>query len=170
MKRSSRATFVAGIASLFVLMLQGDIHAQPAKEASSAVRAAIDAANKKFGEGIAKRDAAIIASVYTEDALAFPAHSDVVKGKQELQKLWQSILDSGVASFELQTMDVETDGNLACESGTYMAKTKDGQVADQGKYCVVWKRVNGQWMLHRDIWTTSMPAMAAKSSEAAPAK
>lgn len=37
-------------------------------------------------------------------------------------------------------------------------KTKDGTVADRGKYIVVWKRVGGKWLLHRDIWNTSMPA------------
>ena len=36
--------------------------------------------------------------------------------------------------------------------------TKDGKTADRGKSCVVWKKVNGQWMLHRDIWSTDMPA------------
>jgi hypothetical protein len=37
-------------------------------------------------------------------------------------------------------------------------KTQDGKVADRGKYCVVWKKVDTQWMLHRDIWSTDMPA------------
>ena len=51
----------------------------------------------------------------------------------------------------------EAEGNLAYEVGAYALKTKDGKVADRGKYCVVWKRVNGQWLLHRDIWTTNLP-------------
>jgi ketosteroid isomerase-like protein len=37
-------------------------------------------------------------------------------------------------------------------------KLKDGKVADRGKYVVIWKRVGGEWKLHRDIWTTSLPA------------
>jgi hypothetical protein len=49
-------------------------------------------------------------------------------------------------------------GDLAYEVGTYAMKMKNGKVADRGKYCVVWKRVKGQWFLHRDIWSTSMPA------------
>jgi len=31
-------------------------------------------------------------------------------------------------------------------------------VADRAKYVVVWKKVGGQWLLHRDIWNTSQPA------------
>jgi len=81
----------------------------------------------------------------------------LVRGRPALQKLWQSVLDSGIAAFELNTTEVEADGNLAYEVGTYAMKTKDGVVTDRGTYCVVWKRVSGQWLLHRDIWTTSLP-------------
>jgi uncharacterized protein (TIGR02246 family) len=121
------------------------------------VRAAIEAGNKKFADGAAKKDAALIATAYTTDAQAFPPNSDVVKGRPAIQKLWQSVLDSGIAAFELKTMEVESAGNIAYEVGTYAMKTKDGKVADHGKYCVVWKQVNGQWLLHRDIWTTNLP-------------
>ena len=140
---------VAGSASRVV--------AQRAGQGNAGVRAAIEAANKKFVDGAAKHDAALIASAYTEDAEAFPANSDKVTGRPALQKLWQSVLDSGIAAIELNTTEVQADGNLAYEVGTYVMKTKVGTVADRGKYCVVWKRVTGQWLLHRDIWTTSLP-------------
>ena len=124
---------------------------------TAAVRAAIEAGNKKFIDGAAKKDAAMIASAYTDDAQAFPPNSEVVKGKPELQKLWQSVLDSGITAIDLKTTEVESQGTLAYEAGTYTMKTKDGKIADRGKYCVVWKQVGGQWLLHRDIWTTSLP-------------
>ena len=145
------AAFVAAAAATPVLAQP------PAKKGGGDVRAAIEAGNKKFIEGGAKRDAAMIASAYTPDGQAFPPNSDVVKGRAALQKMWQSVLDSGIAAFELNTIEVESAGDLAYETGTYAMKTKDGKVADRGKYCVVWKRVNGQWLLHRDIWSTSLP-------------
>lgn len=135
----------------------GHVRAQTSS-GMAAVRAAIDAGNKKFSEGAVKHDAALIASVYSEDALAFPANAVMVKGKPALQQMWQSVLDSGITSFVLRTTEVQTAGDLAYEVGTYEMGTQDGKVADQGKYCVVWKRVNGQWLLHRDIWTTNLPA------------
>jgi uncharacterized protein (TIGR02246 family) len=122
------------------------------------VRAAIEAANKKFMDAAAKGDAATIASVYSSDAVAFPPNADAVKGRAAIQKMWQNVLASGIASMELTTSEVESAGDLAYEVGDYAMKAKDGKVADRGKYCVVWKRVSGQWMLHRDIWSTSMPA------------
>ena len=121
------------------------------------VRAAIEAGNKKFVTGAAKGDAAMIASAYTADAEAFPPNSDVVRGRAAIEKLWKSVLDSGITAMELVTTEVDSQGPLAYEVGTYLMKTKDGKVADRGKYCVVWKKVNGQWLLHRDIWSTNLP-------------
>jgi uncharacterized protein (TIGR02246 family) len=124
---------------------------------SATARAAIEAANKRFLEGVAKHDAALVASTYSEDAEAFPPNADTVKGRAAIQKMWQAVLDSGIAALELSTSEVESAGDLAYEVGTYAMKTKDGKVADRGKYCVVWKRAGGQWLLHRDIWSTSLP-------------
>ena len=67
------------------------------------------------------------------------------------------MLDSGITGIDLKTTEVESAGSIAYEVGTYVMKTKDGKVADRGKYCVVWKKVGADWLLHRDIWTTSLP-------------
>jgi hypothetical protein len=65
---------------------------------SAAVRAAIEAGNRKVIDGAAKRDAALIASVYSEDGEAFPPNGEAVKGRPALQKMWQGVLDSGIAA------------------------------------------------------------------------
>jgi uncharacterized protein (TIGR02246 family) len=123
----------------------------------AAVRAAIEAGNKKFSAAAAKGDAATVSSLYTADAEALPPNSDVVKGRAAIQAMWQGVFGSGVTGVDLTTLEVEAHGNSAHEVGTYVIKVKDA-VADRGKYVVVWKKVGGQWQLHRDIWNTSQPA------------
>jgi ketosteroid isomerase-like protein len=86
-----------------------------------------------------------------------PPNSDVVKGRAAIQAMWQGVFGSGVTGVDLTTLEVEAHGNSAHEVGTYVIKVKDA-VADRGKYVVVWKKVGGQWQLHRDIWNTSQPA------------
>jgi uncharacterized protein (TIGR02246 family) len=158
MNRQSTAVWTKSATTVLALIIStANMAAQTKDTGTAAVRAAIDASNKKFSDGAAKHDASIMAAAYTEDGEAFPPNSDVVKGRPALQKMWQSVLDSGITGIELNTSEVEADGNLAYEVGTYAMKTKDGKVADRGKYCVVWKRVGGQWLLHRDIWSTSLP-------------
>jgi uncharacterized protein (TIGR02246 family) len=125
--------------------------------AQDPARTAIDAANQKFVAAFTKQDAAAVAATYSPDGNAFPPNSPIVKGRAAIQKMWQDVINSGITSVALATTEVESGGNIAYEAGTYELKTKDGKVADKGKYCVVWKRLNGQWMLHRDIWSTDMP-------------
>jgi uncharacterized protein (TIGR02246 family) len=142
---------------LSIALVIGVVGLRRAAAQGASVRAAIEAGNKKFMNGAAKGDASLIASAYTADAEAFPPNSDVVRGRPAIEKLWKAVLDSGINAFELVTTEVASQGNLAYEVGTYAMKMKDGKVADRGKYCVVWKRINGQWLLHRDIWTTNLP-------------
>jgi ketosteroid isomerase-like protein len=130
----------------------------PTAPAQDAARSAIDAANKKFIAAFNKKDAAGVVATYSPDANAFPPNAPILKGRAAIQKMWQDVINSGITSISLVTTEVESGGNIAYESGTYEMKTQDGKVADKGKYCVVWKNVNGQWMLHRDIWSTDMPA------------
>jgi uncharacterized protein (TIGR02246 family) len=123
----------------------------------AAVRTAIEAGNKKFSAAVAKADAAAVANLYTADAETLPPNSDVVKGRAAIQAMFKGFFDSGVTGLDLSTAEVEAQGPLAYEVGTYVLKVKDGTVGDRGKYVVVWKKVGGQWLLHRDIWNTSQP-------------
>jgi uncharacterized protein (TIGR02246 family) len=133
-------------------------HASSAGAQDAGVRAAIASATEQFQTAFAKQDAAGVAALYTTNGEAYPPNSNVVRGRAEIQKMWKSVIDSGIAGAALTTTEVESSGDLAYESGTYEMKTKDGKVADRGKYVVVWKRVGGRWLLHRDIWNTNQPA------------
>jgi ketosteroid isomerase-like protein len=124
--------------------------AQDAKTATAKV-------NQKFEAELKAGNAAAIAALYTEDAMAFPPNADIAKGRAEIQKVWQGMVDAKLQA-ELQTIDHEAKGNMAAESGTYTIKDASGKVIDRGKYVVVWKRTKGGWQLHRDIWNSNMPA------------
>lgn len=119
------------------------------------VRSAIESANKEFVAAFARGDAAMIANLYTRDAQALPPGREIVTGREELHSFWQSVLQSGVKSASLTTVDVQQAGDIAFEVGTYEMKGGDGKVLDRGKYLVVWKRENTEWKLYRDIWNSS---------------
>jgi len=126
------------------------------------VRAAIDAANKQFAAAFAKGDAAALAAMYSATGQAFPPNGDVVRGAAALQKLWQDAMASGVKELVLTTTETEGHGDTAIEVGSYRMDAAAGKTVDRGKYVVIWKRENGQWKVHRDIWNTSMPAPPAR--------
>ena len=143
--------------AVFCVFATGTAQAQMTGKPPQA-RTAIEAANKKFAAAAAKADAAAMAALYTTDAAAYPANSDIVSGRDAIQTLWKSVIDSGITQVELNTSEVEAAGDIAYETGAYVMKMKDGTLADRGKYVVIWKRTGGDWLIHRDIWTTSQPA------------
>ena len=143
-------------ASAAVLLAAG-----PASAAPPGARAAIEEANGRFSALVAKGDSAGLAAMYAADAQVFPPHSDIVTGTA-IQKLWQGVIDSGVKSAKLTTVDVIDAADLASETGKYEMIGAEGTVLDSGKYVVVWKQVGGRWKILRDIWNTSLPAAAAK--------
>ena len=64
----------------------------------------------------------------------------------------------GVAKATLTTDEAEDLGDTAIEVGRFFLYSATDDLLDQGKYLVVWKRQNEQWLLHQDIWNTSQSA------------
>jgi ketosteroid isomerase-like protein len=121
-------------------------------------RTGIEAANRRFMDAFGRSDAAGVARLYTSGAQLLPANSDFVAGTTAIQGFWQGAMDLGLKEAVLETVEVESHGNTAYEIGRYTLKAAGGQVADSGKYLVIWQQDGGGWKLHRDIWTTSRPA------------
>lgn len=126
--------------------------------AAANVRDLIAAANEKFMATFKAGDAAGMATLYTEDGQVMPPNSDFVRGHETIQGFWQAIMDMGVKEAKLDIVEVEDLGDTAIEVSTYTMQGEGGQVLDEGKYIVVWRKEDGQWTLHRDIFNSSRPA------------
>ena len=121
-------------------------------------RAGIEAANQRFMEAFSRNDAASIARLYTSASHLLPTHCDFVVGKAAIQRFWQMVMDMGTKEAVLETLELEAHGDTAHEEGRYILKGTGGEIADAGKYLVIWKQEGGSWKIHRDIRTTSRPA------------
>ena len=124
---------------------------------STGIRDAIAAANEGFMAAFNGGDAAGVAALYTEGAQLLPPNADVMAGREAIQAFWQGAMDMGIQSAQLEIVEVEGHGDTAIEVSKYTLCGESGQVLDQGKYIVIWKRESGQWKLHRDIFNSSMP-------------
>ena len=118
----------------------------------------IAAANREFVAAFNGGNAAGVAALYTEDGQLLPPNADVMAGKEAIQAFWQGAMEMGIASAQLEIVQVEDLGDTVTEVSRYTLCGADGQVLDQGKYIVIWKREKGQWKLHRDIFNSSVPA------------
>jgi uncharacterized protein (TIGR02246 family) len=158
MRRSRLIYLISVIFALSTIAHAGS----KAKDAGAAeAKKGIEAANAKFSEAFERGDAAAVAALYTQDAMAFPPDGEIIKGRQAIGEFWKATHASGVKSAKLTTLDVGTAGDVAYEAGkvslTIEPPGKPATTAS-AKYVVVWKRQSdGSWQLHRDIWNT-LPA------------
>jgi uncharacterized protein (TIGR02246 family) len=118
-----------------------------------AQRAEIEAVNAKWVESFNKGDFAGIALLYTDDAIAFPPGSAMVKGRAAIGEMWKSMAEQ-VSDPKITTLDVKPLGPFAArEIGTFSLKAKGPTPQEvTGKYVVVWEKVGEDWKLAADIW------------------
>ncbi|SRR5581483_1303473 len=150
--RSGRRFVAAAVAGVAIAVWTGLAAAQPE------VRAAVEEGNRRFVAAFLRGDGKAIGELYTASAEAFPPNGEVVRGREAIARFWQSVIDGGIKGVAVTTLETEAQGDLAYEVGRYALTGEGGKPVDQGKYVVVWKREDGQWKLHRDIWNTSLPA------------
>ena len=118
-----------------------------------AQRAEIEAANAKWIELFNKGDFDGVASLYADDATAFPPGSAIVNGRAAIGAMWKNMADQ-VSDPKLTTVDVKRLGpSSAREIGTFSLKSKGPTPKEVvGKYVVVWEKVRSHWKLAVDIW------------------
>jgi uncharacterized protein (TIGR02246 family) len=111
----------------------------------------IAAVNRQFEDAARKGDLERLASLYTRDAIALPPDSPMVRGRDNIKQMWGTIAQQiGLKDVRLNTIDLDVTGDTAYEVGEANLTIANGSAAV--KFVVVWKKVDGQWHLHRDIW------------------
>jgi len=118
-----------------------------------AQKAEIEAVNAKWTDFFNKGDFAGVASLYTDDATAFPPGSSMVKGRAAIESMWKKMAEE-VSDPKFTTLDVKPLGpSAAREIGTFSLKTKGSTPKEvAGKYVVVWEKIGSDWKLAIDIW------------------
>jgi uncharacterized protein (TIGR02246 family) len=120
---------------------------------SDEVRKAIEAGNRAFIKAFLQGNATAVANLYTPDARVIAPGSPVAGGRSAIAAFWQKSIDSGIKDVSLETAEVESAGDLAYETGVVRLVAKDGTVSN-ARYLVIWKRIDGAWLLHRDTWNS----------------
>jgi len=129
---------------------------EPAFDLATA-KSEIEAANKEFMDFFAAKDSVGLANLYTQDAKFMMNGAPAITGRQNIQSTMSGFMQSDITSMELITIDVWGTEDMVVEEGEYLLHAGDTE-ADHGKYLVLWKKANGNWKLHRDIFNTNLPA------------
>ena len=96
-------------------------------------------------------DAAGVAALYTEDAQLLPPDHEIVSGRAAIQEFVARTNPPDGPRLEFATIEALVFGDYAHRQGSFRVKGPDGATAGTGKNMELWKKVGGQWKIHRDM-------------------
>ncbi len=100
-------------------------------------------------------DAAGVAALYTKDGVLLPPNSAPVDGREAIAAFWAVAIESG-ASGKLTPKEMYGMGENAAEVGMFVLTAADGSHLDHGSYTLIYKQVDGEWLIASDIWNSDM--------------
>ena len=115
------------------------------------IRSAVDRFMKIFSTG----DAQAVANTYSKNPIVGAPTGELVRGKKQLLAFWQAILNGpGMTVEHYEVVDVQALGEGFAAETTLFTAIIGGQRMS-GKYLVVWKREDGHWKLHLDVFNAA---------------
>jgi uncharacterized protein (TIGR02246 family) len=99
------------------------------------------------------------AALFTTDGAFMTPHSEPAYGPKAVERLLRQFGEAGYEDLRLETVRVESSGDMAMEIGRYNVAIRqpDGTlIADRGKYVKVWRRL-GAWLIAADCWSSNLP-------------
>jgi len=109
-----------------------------------------------------------VGALYAQDAVLLPPNQERLEGTAGIRQFFAGLQQLNVSMAITPTVIVvAASGDIAMEEGTWALSMPlpDGSTFnDNGKYLVAWKKVDGTWLMERDIWNSdnAPPAPAAK--------
>lgn len=139
---------------LFLFSLS--ISAQAVQDAD--VRLELEEANRILEEAVANSDQEKFLTLFTDDATFKISGKELLEGKEAVLAAHRPLMDQGI-TLKLDTDEVLHLGEYAHMTGDYALVAPNGQQLDQGKYSTLWKKVNGEWKIYRDMTSSIAPGI-----------
>lgn len=96
-----------------------------------------------------------VVEMYTEDGKIFPMNQGILEG-EELSQYWNPSEPSNwkTTYHKVTPVEIKILGNEAYDYGYYEGTSTNGTSESkfQGKYVIVWKKIDGTWKIYLDIW------------------
>ncbi len=144
---------ISAISILLSLILTSNVHASGKGDHTKAVDA-IAAVNQQLEVALSTADPAKATSIYTRDGQLLPPNSKIISGTDNIYAYWQAAFTAGVKGAELETIELNIQGDTAVEIGSYVLHGEEKMLIDEGKYLIYWKKEGTNWKYHRDMWSS----------------
>ena len=113
---------------------------------------------------IETRDAALFASLYTEDGALHLPDGSAISGRAKIGAAFETWLEAGFVRQEVEVLALISDETLAVEEGRARGtfSTPTGDQVSESTYLITHRlQPDGRWLIHRDMWTAAASAGSA---------
>ena len=125
-------------------------------------RSALDAAQQAWVEAFNARDADAMAALTTVDVVLLPPNAPVVRGRDAVHALWRQAASTAKAHATVTNEETVILGEFAWSMGAFTHTLPNGAVVSRGKFLEIWQRVDGEWKIHRDMFSSNAAAAKPK--------
>ena len=123
-----------------------------------ALRKIIDEKNNQFTRSHITGDTAFMNNIFTQDAKVFAPNAEVVTGRTAISALNLEYIGFGINEFREETTALYGSGDYLVNEGSYFMSYGKDSTQEKGKFINIWKKVDGDWKIHSNIWNTNAPA------------
>lgn len=136
-----------------------NIQAQSKSEYLADATKAIAESNAIYFESFAKSDPSIFIERYAEDACIMAPNSPKLCGREAIEKFFSTAHDEyGLRNGKFITTAIYGDGNeYVTEEGLWQSFNAAGELFDDGKFLVLWKKTKAGWKMYRDSFSSNRP-------------
>jgi ketosteroid isomerase-like protein len=118
---------------------------------------AIAQQSQRFADALKKGDTNTIGALYTSDAKILDQDAPAISGTESIVGHYVSILQDSITGMRFTSLGAWGNETILVEEGTLEVTNAKGEVVDRGKSLVVWKKVDGEWKIFRDMYNSDGP-------------
>lgn len=142
---------------LLFLLYAGTSNAQTVSSNLSSVKKIIEERNEQYFTAIVRNDVKALEAQFLDDSWIMVPDVPVFCGSAAISEYFNEVLaEKRIAGGRLITIDLYGIGtDVVAEVGFYQLYNKYNEQFDDGKFIVLWKRVDGQWKRLRQTMASS---------------
>ena len=142
---------------LFVLLVIILFSFNAQSQDSGGAKSAIEKNSELMHDSMKKGDFEKFGSFFAEDVMFKMSGQQPLSGRAAVVQAHKPMAEQQMELI-INTEEVQDFGDYAHEIGNYEIHTKDGQKVDYGHYSTLWKKIDGEWKIYRDLISTSVAA------------
>lgn len=143
--------------SLLVLATNGFSQTKSAKERLDEAKKAIAESNAVYFQSFAKNDPSIFTDRYAEDACIMAPFAPQQCGRENAARFFKDAYENyGLRNGKFITTAVYGDAvDFVTEEGLWQSFNAKGELFDDGKFLVLWKKTDKGWKMFRDSFSSN---------------